>query len=346
MNIFTIYPSSFRLSRSQGWIGRHRRVRWHGVRWRDLPFVLLVTAVLSTTPLLYPQAQSVQQLRERVNQGVVGVMCGRTTGSFLYFCEDLAVLLNDNFNYSMRVLPIVGEGSRRNVEDLLYLRGADLALAFADVLDVLENSGEYPNLKRRLRYVSSMFGSELHILASKDIETIDDLKGRKVNFSTPGTGTFQTMTTVFDKLDIVVEVGSDAEITALDKLRQGEIDAMGFVAAPPWKVLRSVTEEDELHLIDVPADRIEGVYEPASWTSELYPRTIKPGQTVHSVRVPVVLLAYDWPNKHPRCAKVQHFVEAFRSNFPKLLQEPFQAKWREVDLDAEVRGLERWNKSC
>jgi TRAP-type uncharacterized transport system substrate-binding protein len=292
------------------------------------------------------QAPSLEAVRDRVNQGVVGVMCGRSTGSFLYFCEDLAVLLNDNAGYSMRVLPIIGEGSVRNVEDVLYLRGVDLGLAFADVLDFMEREGVHPDIKSKVRYVTSLFSSELHLLARKDIRSISDLAGKKVNFSTPGTGSFLTMTNVFDALGIEVDVQSDAEAVALERLKNGEIAALGFVAAPPWKVMQSVTPEDGLHLLEVPPELVTGPYEETAWSSDTYPQAIAPGEVVRSIRVRVVMLAYNWPDNSDRCAKVQRFVEAFRAGFPKLKEEPFQEKWREVNLDAEVRGLERWNKKC
>lgn len=291
-------------------------------------------------------AQSFEAVRDRVNQGAVGLMCGRSTGSFLYFCEDLAVLLNDNAGYTMRVLPIVGEGSVRNVEDVLYLRGVDLGLAFADVLDFMERERVHPGIKDKVRYITSMFSSDLHLLARGDIRSVAELAGLKVNFSTPGTGSFLTMTNVFEALGIDVDVHSDAEAIALERLKRGEIDAMGFVAAPPWKVLQSVTPQDGLHLLEVPPELVTGPYEPTSWTSELYPQVIAPGETVRSIRVRVVLLAYNWPEDSPRCTKVQRFVDAFRAGFPKLMQEPYQEKWHEVDLDAEVKGLVRWNKNC
>ncbi len=291
-------------------------------------------------------SQSPAAMQERVNQGIVTVMCGRSTGSFLYFCEDLAILLNDNVNYQLRLVPMIGEGSVRNIEDVLFLKGVDLGMAFADALDFMERQEVYADIKSKLRYVTSLYGAELHVLAREDIRSVKDLAGQKVNFSTPGTGTFLTMTNVFEALNIGVDVQSDAEQVALEKLKRGEIAALGFGAARPWKLVTALEPNSKLHLLDLPVSEITGPYDISSWTAKDYPQAIAKGDTIHTVRVPVVLLAYNWPADNPRCAKVQRFVDALRTNFPKLLKPPFQDKWHEVDLDREVPGLERWQKSC
>jgi TRAP-type uncharacterized transport system substrate-binding protein len=291
-------------------------------------------------------AQSVDQLRSRINQGHVGIMCGRTTGSFLYFCEDMAVALNDNIGYTLRVVPMIGEGSVRNVEDVLYLRGVDLALAFADTLDFMQRQGIHPSIKSRLGYVTAMHGAELHLIGLGDIGSIEDLAGKKVNFSTPGTGTFLTMTNIFEALGINVEVQSNAEAVALERLKRGEIAAMALNAGTPWKLAANIAPEDGLKLIDVPVDRLSGPYEPVTWTAETYPGLITAGETVTTSRVRVVPLAYQWPADNPRCAKVKRFAEALRTRLPALQEEPFQAKWRNVDMEATVSGLDRWRGDC
>ncbi|MEZ5931982.1 MAG: TAXI family TRAP transporter solute-binding subunit [Alphaproteobacteria bacterium] len=305
--------------------------------------MVLFLAVADAEPA---RAQDHDDVRERVNQGQVGIMCGRTTGSYLYYCEDMAVAMNDNIGYSLRVVPMIGEGSVRNVEDVLYLRGVDLALAYADTLEFMKNQGIHPDIKERIAYITAMHGAELHIIARDDVASIDDLAGKKVNFSTPGTGTFLTMTNVFDALDLNVDVQSDAEAVALDRLKRGEIAAMALNAGTPWKLASEVAEADGLKLLDVPAERIDGPYEPVSWTSDVYPNLIDQGSTVETIRTRVILLAYNWPKDNPRCAKVDRFVDALRVKLGELKYGPYQEKWREVDLQDDVKGLTRWSGGC
>ena len=291
-------------------------------------------------------AQDLDKIRERVNQGHVAIMCGRTTGSFLYYCEDMAVAMNDNIGYELRVVPMIGEGSVRNVEDVLYLRGVDLALAYTDTLDFMERQGIHPNIKDRIAYITAMHGAELHIIARDDIGSIGDLAGKKVNFSTPGTGTFLTMTNVFEALDLQVEVQSDAEAVALDRLKRGEIAAMALNAGSPWRLASDISEADGLKLLDVPADRIDGPYESVSWTDDIYPNLIDEGDSVETLRTRIILLAYNWGSGNPRCAKVDRFANALRENLSVLVGGPYQEKWKDVDFETDVKGLTRWPGVC
>ena len=84
----------------------------------------------------------------------------------------------------------------------------------------------------------------------------------------------------------------------------------------------------------------------SSLSSDVYPDLIAAGETVRTLRNPAVLLAYNWRADHPRCAKVQRFVSALNDSFPKLLNGSYEPKWQEVDMKANVKYLERWDKDC
>ncbi len=308
--------------------------------------VLLIASLAFGLSAKISQAQSVVQTRNHVNQGVVGIMCGRTSASFLYFCEDMASIVNDDIGYSLRAIPMIGSGAVRNVEDLLYLRGVDLAITFADTLDFMEKQGIHPDIKNRVRYVTRLWDTELHIIASKKFKSIYDLAGQKVHFSSIGSGTYLTMTNLFETLGIEVDVQSEKRSVARERLKRGEIAALGSSSAVPWSFATQFTEDDDVHLLDIPPEAIPQGYETSSWSSDVYPNLIAPGTDVRTLRNPAVLLAYNWPTRHPRCAKVHRFVDSLKANFEELLAEPYQPKWKDVDLDADVEYLSRWDKDC
>ena len=306
---------------------------------------LLFAAVIATTPKVV-SAQSVDQIRDRVNQGTVGIMCGRTSASFLYFCEDIASILNDDIGYSLRVVPMVGSGAVRNVEDILYLKGVDLAMTFADTLDFMEKQGVHPNIKDNVRYVTRLWDTELHIVASKKYKSIYDLEGQKVNFSSIGSGTYLTMTNLFEAHGLEADVQSDKKSIARERLKRGEIAAMASNSAVPWSFAEDFDEDDDVHLLDIPPEWVPEGYETSSWSSDVYPNLIAAGETVRTLRNPAVLLAYNWQADHPRCAKVQRFVTALNEKFPELQNGSYQPKWQDVDMKADVQYLERWDKGC
>ena len=69
-----------------------------------------------------------------------------------------------------------------NVEALLYLKGVDAAIVNSDALEQFK--ALVPNIRQRITYILSLFPSELHIFVRPEIKSLNDLKGKKVNFNT------------------------------------------------------------------------------------------------------------------------------------------------------------------
>jgi TRAP transporter TAXI family solute receptor len=284
-------------------------------------------------------AADITAQRDLVNGGVVGLISGGVTGTYVRIAADLADALDDS--YELRILPIVGKGSVRNIEDLLLLRGIDVAVVQSDVLDFYKRAGLVPNIEQKIRYITKLYNEEVHVLAKSEHRTVDDLAGKRVNFGTEGSGTFMTAGIIFDDLGIDVHISSYPEPIALERLRAGEIDALVFVGGKPLKLIEDVDREEGLHLLAIPPARIKAAYLPSELTADAYPRLIDPGNPAPTVAVGAVLAAYNWPDDHPRQRKLSRFIERFFANFDRLLQPPFHPKWREVDLDAQVPGWQR-----
>ena len=285
------------------------------------------------------RAADVAAQRDLVNGGVVGVISGGVTGTYVRIAADLANALDDG--YQLRVLPIIGKGSVRNIEDLLLLRGIDVAIVQSDVLDFYKRAALVPNIEGKIRYIAKLYNEEVHVLAKSEYGTIDDLAGKRVNFGTEGSGTFMTASIIFDDLGIDVDVQTDPEPVALEKLRAGEIDAMVFVGGKPVAFIGEVDRSEQLRLLAIPPGRIKAAYVRSELTPDIYPRLIEPGDPVETVAVSAVLAAYNWPDGHPRRDKLNRFIERFSANFSRLLEPPFHPKWQEVDLKAQVPGWRR-----
>src|SRR5690606_1094934 len=115
--------------------------------------------------------------RHLVNGGVVGLISGGVTGTYVRIAADLADALDEG--YEMRVLPIIGKGSVRNIEDLLLLRGIDVAIVQSDVLDFYKRAELVPDIESKIHYVTRLYDEEVHVLARAEIATVDDLAGRR-----------------------------------------------------------------------------------------------------------------------------------------------------------------------
>ncbi|NJL73530.1 MAG: hypothetical protein HC888_19405 [Candidatus Competibacteraceae bacterium] len=158
-----------------------------------------------------PQSQSAPRAQvagespnvERMNAWTIGLAGGLLEGSFIRFAADIAKVIDDPPN--LRVLPVVSFGAVGNVEDLLYLKGIDVAITQADVLDHFKREGKVGNIGDRIHYITRFFLSEAHIYARAEIKTIADLKGKKVAFNTVGSAANLTGGIIFDRLGIAAE---------------------------------------------------------------------------------------------------------------------------------------------
>src|SRR5262245_20032045 len=84
-----------------------------------------------TLPKVVQETCSDSVMRTRKNNWTVGIAGGLIDGTYMRFADEMAKVLDDGDN--LRILPIVSYGAASNLEDLLYLRGVDLAITQSDV---------------------------------------------------------------------------------------------------------------------------------------------------------------------------------------------------------------------
>ena len=89
-----------------------------------------------------------------VNRGVVELETGRAAGISVGIAEDLANVIDDGA--TRRVLPVIGKGSLQNITDLKLLRGIDMAILQADVLDYARQQNYFPGLEGWITYIAKL----------------------------------------------------------------------------------------------------------------------------------------------------------------------------------------------
>lgn len=294
-------------------------------------FVFLC-AVLLTGPT---SAQDVDARRTEVNAPVVGIMGAGINGQMTQMLWDISRVASEDGN--VRVLPILGGGSLSNINDLLYLRGVDGALIQSDVLTFYKRIGVEEGLERKLKYVAPLGTQMAHLLAREDIKSVDDLEGKKVNFGRSTSGTVISAGNLFDELDITVEAHNLSHRKALKALRNGELDAMFWMTAPPAELLQSIGATEGFHLLPIPSDRItDESYLPAELSVSQYENLTH--QDIETVSVKTVLAVYNWPAGHERYAKVKKFADIFSERFDELRESPYHPIFQTVDLSEPVPG--------
>ena len=277
----------------------------------------------------------------RVNNWTVGVSGGLLEGTFIRFAAELAKALDDN--EKLRVLPIVTYGAAENISDLLYLKGVDVAITDADVFEEYKANNKFGNIEKRINYISEMYVAEFHVYARPEIKSLKDLEGKKVGFNTKGSAANITGKIVFQRLGINIEPQFINNSIALEKMKTGEIAALVHTVGKPNDLFKKETGESGFRFLPVEYKEIfSDYYLPSNLGPEDYPNLIKPGETVETIGVPVVLAVYNWPQGSDRQRRVERFIEYYFERFEKLRNPPYHPKWREINLAAQVPGWTRY----
>ncbi len=280
-------------------------------------------------------------LKTRRNNWTVGVAGGQLSGTYMTFANELAEVLDDGDN--LRVLPIVSYGAASNLDDLLYLRGVDVAVTQSDVFEYFQTQRKTAGLQSRVHYIIRLPVSEVHILAKRNIRSVEDLRGKKVNFGPAGSGSSLTGAIIFQRAGVKVEQTQFDNAVALQKLRAGEIDALIRMVSKPIDFFAKIPAKDDFHLVPIPFTKtFSDYYTLTEFTKAEYPTLISEGDTTTGLGVPAVLAVYNWPRQSDRARRVQRMVERMFANWEKFQTAPRHPKWKEVNLAATVPGWTRW----
>lgn len=279
--------------------------------------------------------------RQQVNAGTVRIITKGAGCTCTALASDMAKILNDMGR--TRVLPILGVGSLQGMADVLYLEGIDMSIVQADALAYIKQNNLHRDVDNRVRYITKLHNSEVHLLARSGINTLADLQGRVVSFGERGSGELITGSTVLKIAGIEVEKVFLDRDQAFEKLQNGEIDAMFSVTGKPSNAIADLPADSGFNIIPLDfTPELAEYYIPSEFTAEIYPNLIPSGEMVPTLAVGEVLAVYNWKSDTDRYAKLERFIDAFFDNFDQFLAGSRHRKWKEVNLAAEVPGWQRF----
>ena len=280
-------------------------------------------------------------LSERINNNTVSVIAGELGSTDLAIAHELSLVLDDGDN--LRIMPMVGAGGGRNIRDLRFMKGADLAITQPSLLARMRQSGEIGAIDDKIVYLAKLFNEEMHLVVRADagVASIQHLAGRTVNLGEAGSGTQSIARDVFTRLGIAVREVNMTERAAIEGLRTGDIDATIVIGGKPVPAVALMAAG--FRLLPVPfVKQLREDFLPAILSNEDYPGLIEPGRRVETLAVGSVLIAYNWPRDSDRYQKIEKFVDAFFPRLAKLQAPPHHPKWREVNVAATLPGWTRF----
>jgi TRAP transporter TAXI family solute receptor len=297
------------------------------------------------------------QAKRSPNPNTVGIVTGRPNGTDFAIAQEISTVLatgqetGPRGEIALRILPMVGKGGIQNVRDVLSLPGADLGIAPKVLLDRLRASKELGDISKSLVYIAPLFQEELHILARREIRTVADLAGKRVNFGEEDSGTDILARNILSRLGLkATEINVDQN-AAMEGMRNGDIAATVFITGKSARWLERYAREDGFHLVSVPyTSSLEEDYLPATFTHQDYPNLIATDERIATLAVGSVLIANNAPRTSERYQRLETFVNAFFSRISEFDNPARHPKWKEINVAAVLPGwtrfapAERWLK--
>ena len=328
-----------------------------GLRWPVRPFQVLcvlvavvLTAAFSSqhgfaghnggAPI--PDKPNLGSLGEQLNANTIAIVSGNPNATYLTIAYDLSDVLDDGDNF--RVLPVIGKGGGQNINDVRFLKGIDLGITQSIILNEFRDSNEIGNVSDTIDYIAKLFNEEMHVVVRADsgITSLQQLDGKKVNFSDVGSGSQLSSQDIFRRLGIhPIEVNM-GQGDAVEKLKTGELAATILIAGKPTGLMGKLRASQGLRFLSVQfAKPLQADYLPAVLTHADYPSMIAEGHDVDTIAVSAVLICYNWPRNSDRYRRIANFVDRFFPKLGALQKPPHHPKWRETNLAAVLPG---WNR--
>jgi len=183
----------------------------------------------------------------------------------------------------------------------------------------------------------------LHIFVRPEIRSLEDLRGKKVNFNAQGTAAAYSGPLIFSRLGLNVEKMFIPHQVALEQMKRGEVSAVVFVTSKPVDAFLKGRWDPGFKFLDVEIrHQIRGLLSSIIIDATDYPSLVPKGERIAMIAVPTILVAYNWPQQSDRYRRVARLVDHLFSRLERLQSPGFDPKWKEVNLRAKVPSLERF----
>lgn len=195
---------------------------------------------------------------------------------------------------------------------------------------------------RELRTIANLYQESIHIVARRDsgIRSIRDLVGRRVSLDEPGSGT------LVDALLVLREYGIDTDDIeveylksdlAIERVRNGRLDAFFIVAGYPARAVTELAQDTELVLLPIDGPEAEQLVEHYGFfTLDHIPAGVYPGVA----RARTISVGAQWLVNEAIDEELIYGITRtlWHRNSRKLLDNG-HAKGREITLDNALSGI-------
>lgn len=276
----------------------------------------------------------------RMNAGAVTLITDGNDVQASHYAADLASLMEAERD--LRILPVMGRGPVEALRDLLFLRGIDASIIPSDTVAYMRKQGLVEDVEKKVTYIARLGSAQLHVIARKDIATLKDLAGKKINVGAASEARFVTASMVFESLGINFTPVEGADTDAAKLLKDGKVDAIVLLVPEPSPIAEELARAGGFKLLNVTGnDELDQVYAPAMLTAKSY-HGLAPEGATETLSVSYAVAVFNWKKGTDRYYKLRKFADVLYSGIGDLQTGQWQAAWNDVNLSADLPGWTRY----
>jgi uncharacterized protein len=303
-------------------------VLWHGM-WRGHPNA--VRAAATENPET-PDASKTTGAR------VLSILADSADPTTTRLANELAGVMNGD---DAQIKVMGAPASRAAIAKAVGADSADFALVTLDGLVDPAQSGV--DWRRKAPFVARLQNEEIEVIAPKAVANINQLSGRKVNVGAADSAAAGTAGLIFSHLNIAANWTTYPLDDALQRLKDGKIDAVLVVGGKNSDVLSKFGDDGRFHLVAIPyTPALRPYYAPARATNKDWPNLVATDEKVDTLSTPIALIAIDG-EASGRAERVTPSANRFLANFDQLSDESKDQGWRDVNLAARIDQLPRFS---
>ena len=253
------------------------------------------------------------------------IATGTPEGTYYQIAQDIKQIAEKE---GIPIDVIQTNGSFDNI-NLLGLEKVDLAILQLDVLKVTSDAMQAKanfNVLKEMKVILNLYFEEIHVITKSDgIRSLSQLEGKRVAVGPEGSGSALTAEVLLAAYDLRVEKFFDAPNDAIQKLDQGELDALIFVGGAPVPAFEKL--DPSFRFVQLPSNPIlEQLYQRKKIDKGVYPWA---GE-VETFAVPSVIMTRDRRDSD-YVALIQRLLLAILSN-KATLDAIGHPKWKSAQF--------------
>ncbi|HET9045381.1 MAG TPA: TAXI family TRAP transporter solute-binding subunit [Casimicrobiaceae bacterium] len=225
-----------------------------------------------------------------------GIATGGTGGTYYPLGGALAQLISSKVTIDGKKLSATAETSGASVANAQLLGRKDIESAFvaADILYAAYNGkGQFDGKPlKNLRALGALYPEQVQLvtLASANVKSLRDLKGKTVSSGSPGSGQWQLLGDLLEAYGMKrSDIGEDPSsfTQSIDKIKGGNLTASLITAGAPTASITDLANANDIRIVPLAGPEIDALRKKQSYYATVH----LPANTYKGQAAPVETLA-------------------------------------------------------